>query len=99
VEMADGIIKDLVRTGNTGGGNALTPAQFGALAEVPAELEWLANLTNAKTRRAYKIDVEEFIDFSVSAAFSRPYLRSAQLSRDNFIKAKEALDCRVTESS
>jgi hypothetical protein len=25
------------------------PAQFGALAEVPAELEWLANLTNPKT--------------------------------------------------
>jgi hypothetical protein len=25
---------------------------------------WLANLTNPKTRRAYKIDVEEFIDFA-----------------------------------
>jgi site-specific recombinase XerD len=51
--------KDLVAV-NPG---ALTPAQFGALAEVPAELEWLANLTNAKTRRAYKIDVEDFIAF------------------------------------
>ena len=30
------------------------PLQFGQLAEVPAELEWLANITNPKTRRAYK---------------------------------------------
>ena len=28
------------------------------------ELEWLANLTNPKTRRAYKIHVEEFIAFA-----------------------------------
>ena len=39
--------------------NGLTPAQFDNLAEVPPELEWLANITNPKTRRAYKIDVEE----------------------------------------
>ena len=32
---------------------ALTPAQFGDLADVPPELEWLANITNPKTRRAY----------------------------------------------
>ena len=25
---------------------ALTPAQFGDLADVPSELEWLANITN-----------------------------------------------------
>jgi hypothetical protein len=30
------------------------------LAEVPPELEWLANITNEKTRRAYKLDVGEF---------------------------------------
>jgi integrase len=42
----------------------LTPAQFGDLAEIPPEFEWLANLTNPKTRRAYKIDVEEFIAFA-----------------------------------
>ena len=42
----------------------LTPAQFGDLADVPPELEWLANLTNPKTRRAYKIHVEEFIAFA-----------------------------------
>ena len=42
---------------------ALTPAQFGDLADVPPELEWLANITNPKTRRAYKIDVNEFSAF------------------------------------
>jgi hypothetical protein len=43
---------------------ALTAVQFGQLAEVPAELEWLANITNPKTRRAYKIDVSEFSIFA-----------------------------------
>src|SRR5690349_4205854 len=59
--------KDLMRVRNTGAitiRRPLTPAQFGDLAELPPELEWLANLTNPKTRRAYKIDVEEFIAFA-----------------------------------
>src|SRR6266851_1347448 len=43
---------------------ALTPAQFGGLADVPPELEWLANITNPKTRRAYKNDVSEFSAFT-----------------------------------
>jgi hypothetical protein len=38
----------------------LTPAQFGDLAEVPPELEWLANLTNPKTRRAYNVTLQIF---------------------------------------
>ena len=42
----------------------LTPAQFSELADVPPELEWLANITNPKTRRAYKIDVTEFEVFT-----------------------------------
>src|SRR5579863_3015978 len=42
----------------------LTTAQFGQLADVPPELEWLANITNLKTRRAYKIDVSEFSAFT-----------------------------------
>src|SRR6202166_2953670 len=43
---------------------ALTPAQFDDLADVPPELEWLANITNPKTRRAYKNDVGEFSAFT-----------------------------------
>jgi hypothetical protein len=38
----------------------LTPAQVAHLADVPPELEWLANITNDKTRRAYKIDWVNF---------------------------------------
>ena len=38
----------------------LTPAEFSGLADVPPEIEWLANITNDKTRRAYKNDVQEF---------------------------------------
>src|SRR5260370_37489947 len=34
--------------------HGLTPAQFEQLADVPPEEEWLANITNLKTRRAYK---------------------------------------------
>jgi hypothetical protein len=39
------------------GKQALTRAEFERLAEVPPEEEWLANITNAKTRRAYENDV------------------------------------------
>lgn len=41
----------------------LTPAQVAQLTDVPPELEWLANITNEKTRRAYQIDVGEFSQF------------------------------------
>ena len=56
--------KTLVCVRDTGSSSALTAAQFGALADMPAELEWLANITNPKTRRAYKIDVGEFMTFA-----------------------------------
>jgi integrase/recombinase XerD len=42
----------------------LTPEQYRGLADVPPELEWVADITNAKTRRAYKVDVAEFLTFS-----------------------------------
>ncbi len=35
--------------------------QFDKLSDIPLEEEWLANITNAKTRRAYKNDVREFV--------------------------------------
>jgi len=43
---------------------SLTREQFDDLASVPPEEEWLANITNAKTRRAYKNDVREFIAYT-----------------------------------
>ena len=42
----------------------LTPAQYKGLSDVPPEIEWLANITNAKTRRFYKRDVGEFVTFT-----------------------------------
>jgi integrase/recombinase XerD len=42
----------------------LTRAEFEALGDVSAEDEWLRNLTNDKTRRAYKADVGEFLRFN-----------------------------------
>ena len=42
----------------------LTVTQFQHLAEVPPEIEWFANLTNANTRRAYQQDIESFMVFA-----------------------------------
>jgi integrase/recombinase XerD len=42
----------------------LTPEEFSDLADVPPEIEWLANITNEKTKRAYRADVHEFILFT-----------------------------------
>lgn len=41
----------------------LTRKEFQALAEVPAEVEWFANISNPRTRRAYQIDLREFMAF------------------------------------
>lgn len=42
----------------------LTSEQYRNLSDVPPELEWLANITNLKTRRFYKSDVGEFVAFT-----------------------------------
>lgn len=42
----------------------LTRPEFQKLAAVPAELEWFANIDNPRTRRAYKGDLQEFMDFA-----------------------------------
>jgi integrase/recombinase XerD len=42
----------------------LTAPHFQALADVPPELEWFANLTNANTRRAYRQDIRDFQAFT-----------------------------------
>ena len=68
----------------------LTPAEFQQLADVPAELEWLANITNLKTRRAYKIDVEEFSRFT---GLTKPVeLRS--VTRAHIIAWRKSLEAR-----
>ncbi len=42
---------------------ALTAPEFQGLAEMPAELEWFANLDNPRTRKAYRSDVADFMTF------------------------------------
>jgi site-specific recombinase XerD len=46
------------------GKESLTPAQFSDLSDIPPETEWLANITNEKTKRFYKADVQDFIRFT-----------------------------------
>jgi integrase/recombinase XerD len=41
----------------------LTAEQYQTLADMPPEIEWLANITSPKTRRFYKADVSEFLTF------------------------------------
>ncbi|AMV41762.1 tyrosine-type recombinase/integrase [Paraburkholderia caribensis] len=42
----------------------LTAAEFQQLANIPPEKEWFANIDNARTRRAYQIDLRDFMTFT-----------------------------------
>ena len=42
----------------------LTAAEFHQLADVPPEVEWFANLSNASTRRAYENAIKDFMRFT-----------------------------------
>ena len=53
--------QDLVPT--PASSRALTAPEFHQLAQMPAEGEWFANITNANTRRAYRTDLQEFMAF------------------------------------
>lgn len=43
---------------------ALTAKEFQDLADVPPEMEWFANINNERTRRAYRIDLQDFMSFT-----------------------------------
>jgi len=43
---------------------ALTAEEFRHLADVPPEVEWFANITNPRTRRAYRLDLDDFSKFA-----------------------------------
>lgn len=45
------------------GNRRLSSNQFAQLRDIPPEVEWFANLDNSKTRRAYKIDLNDFMSF------------------------------------
>jgi integrase/recombinase XerD len=84
-------VSDLVVIGKQN----LTPAEFSGLSDVPPEIEWLANITNSKTRRAYKNDVQEFVLFTGLADSSG--LRT--VSRSHVIAWRKHLESRTLEPS
>src|SRR5207244_12765432 len=69
---------------------SLTPAQFEQLADVPPEEEWLANITNLKTRRAYKEDVREFI----AITSLQDYMRLRYVGRSHIISCRKDMERR-----
>ncbi len=79
-------MSDLIPTSKSG----LTPAQFDQLANVPPELEWLANITNAKTRRAYQQDVAAFFAF----AGLRDFTELRNIARAHVIAWRKDLESR-----
>jgi hypothetical protein len=48
----------------SGAERRLSRAEVQGLSDVPPELEWFANLDNPRTRRAYRLDVQEFTAFA-----------------------------------
>ena len=70
--------------------HSLTRAQFEQLADVPPEEEWLANITNLKTRRAYKEDVREFIAFTGLL----DYMRLRSVGRSHIISWRKDMERR-----
>jgi site-specific recombinase XerD len=49
---------------NEGQDRILTRQEFFGLAEVPAEIEWFANINSPQTKRAYQTDMRDFMSFS-----------------------------------
>jgi hypothetical protein len=46
------------------GNRLLTAVEFHRLADVPPEVEWFTNISNAHTRRAYEKAVRDFMQFA-----------------------------------
>jgi integrase/recombinase XerD len=70
----------------------LTADEFHRLADVPPEVEWFANLTNAHTRRAYETAVKDFMRF---AGIKRPE-EFRTVARAHVIAWRDELKTRVT---
>lgn len=77
------------------GKRILTASEFQFLADVPAELEWFANIQNANTRRAYKNDVHDFMEF----AGIRQSVELRQVKRSHLIAWRKQLESRSLEAA
>jgi site-specific recombinase XerD len=69
---------------------ALPLSDFSALADIPPEVEWFANLDNASTKKAYARDGKEFMAF---ALVSTP-AQLRQVSRAHVIAWRKQLEGR-----
>ena len=74
---------------------ALTAAEFRGLAEVPPALEWFANITNPRTRRAYQQDVRDFTRF---VGITRPE-EFRTVTRAHLIAWRKDLEARALAPS
>lgn len=74
---------------------ALTQAQFQDLADVPPEAEWFANLDSAQTRRAYRGDINEFMQFAGIVAPAQ----FREVTRAHVLAWRKALEDKVLSSS
>ncbi len=82
---------NLVPITGTGNNNLLSRAEFAQLAAVPPEVEWFANLGNPRTRRAYMIDLRDFMDF---VGIRRPE-EFRTVSRSHVIAWRKSLEGRA----
>ena len=71
-------------------GPGLTAAGFRTLEDVSPEAEWLANIANAATRRAYRRDIQEFTAF---AGLSSP-AALRRVTRAHAIAWRQTLEAR-----
>jgi len=77
------------------GGRSLSKEQFERLADVPPEEEWLANIDNEKTRRAYRADVREFVAFTAIQGYGE--LRA--VARSHVIAWRKEMERRKLKPS
>lgn len=73
----------------------LTAAEFQNLANVPPEVEWFANIENANTRRAYRNDVQEFMQFA--GIYQAEEFRLVK--RSHLIAWRKHLETRVLQAA
>lgn len=73
----------------------LTAPQFQKLAAVPPEIEWFENLDSVQTRRAYRNDINEFMQF---AGIVRPE-QFREVNRAHVLAWRKTLENRQLASS
>jgi integrase/recombinase XerD len=73
----------------------LTAEQFRDLAEVPPEMEWFQNIQNPRTRRAYRGDISDFMEFT---GITNP-VEFRTVARPHVIAWRKSLEARKLEAA